>query len=187
MELLFFIVGGILLGIFLEVKFGNKTKDNLSNISVPPEAIIFRCPRCHSTAINANQQGFGVGKAAIGAVAFGPIGLLAGGFGSKKVKITCLQCGHQWAPNSSEIKWDQEYQKTEYQMKHVPKISIAPNPNLRYLKRSVYNEYVKSQIISFNSNAQKTEEFLKVTRDYLTQQQILVISDEEFYRVTGQR
>lgn len=60
-----------------------------------------RCPRCRSTQVTANQKGFGVGKAAAGAILLGPVGLLAGGIGSKQVKITCLKCGHQWEPGKA--------------------------------------------------------------------------------------
>lgn len=54
------------------------------------------CPKCGSTFISANQKGFGVGKAVIGAAVAGPIGLVAGNAGAKKVFITCLNCGHRW-------------------------------------------------------------------------------------------
>lgn len=56
------------------------------------------CPKCGSTQVTANKKGFGAGKAAVGALALGPVGLAAGGIGSKKVTITCLACGHQWKP-----------------------------------------------------------------------------------------
>ena len=55
-----------------------------------------RCPKCGSTSITANQKGFGVGKAVVGAAIAGPIGLAAGNVGAKKVRITCLNCGYQW-------------------------------------------------------------------------------------------
>ncbi len=55
-----------------------------------------QCPHCGSTSLSANKKGFGFGKAAGGAVLFGLPGLLAGGIGSGKVKVTCLNCGHQW-------------------------------------------------------------------------------------------
>jgi hypothetical protein len=57
-----------------------------------------RCPNCRSTQITANTKGFGLGKAAVGGVLLGPVGLLGGLIGSRKVKITCLKCGHSWAP-----------------------------------------------------------------------------------------
>lgn len=57
------------------------------------------CPRCGSTSLTANKKGFGIGKAVIGAGLIGnPIGLVAGNINAKKVRVTCLNCGHQfWA------------------------------------------------------------------------------------------
>lgn len=57
-----------------------------------------KCPKCNSANISANKKGFGVGKAAAGAVLLGPVGLLGGFMGSDKVIITCLNCGHSWEP-----------------------------------------------------------------------------------------
>lgn len=54
------------------------------------------CPKCGSTSLTANKKGFGVGKAVVGAAVAGPIGLVAGNKGAKKVRITCLNCGNQW-------------------------------------------------------------------------------------------
>ena len=54
------------------------------------------CPMCSSTQLTANKKGFGLGKAAIGGILTGGIGLLGGFIGSGKVKITCLNCGHSW-------------------------------------------------------------------------------------------
>lgn len=56
------------------------------------------CPKCGSTQLVANENGFGVGKAAAGGCLLGPIGLLGGFIGSKKIVITCLKCGYQWNP-----------------------------------------------------------------------------------------
>ena len=57
-----------------------------------------RCPRCKSSYITANKKGFGLGKALVGGVLTGGVGLLAGFIGSGKVKCTCLKCGHEWKP-----------------------------------------------------------------------------------------
>lgn len=57
-----------------------------------------RCPRCGSTDLAANSKGFGLGKAAAGGCLLGPLGLLGGVIGSRKIKITCLKCGHRFAP-----------------------------------------------------------------------------------------
>lgn len=54
------------------------------------------CPRCGSTSLVANKKGFGVGKAVIGASLLGSIGLAAGGINSKKVWVTCLNCGKRF-------------------------------------------------------------------------------------------
>jgi len=54
------------------------------------------CPKCASTSLSANKKGFGIGKAVVGAAVTGGIGLVAGNIGAKKVRITCLNCGHQW-------------------------------------------------------------------------------------------
>jgi len=57
-----------------------------------------RCPTCGSTQITANKKGFGVGKAAVGGILLGPVGLAAGMLGSAGVRITCLMCGFSWKP-----------------------------------------------------------------------------------------
>lgn len=57
------------------------------------------CPKCGSTSLSANKKGFGIGKAIAGmALTTNALGIVAGGIGSKKVIITCLNCGHQWKP-----------------------------------------------------------------------------------------
>lgn len=55
-----------------------------------------KCPKCGSTSISADKKGFGIGKAVVGAAVAGPVGLVAGNINAKKVRITCLNCGHQW-------------------------------------------------------------------------------------------
>lgn len=54
------------------------------------------CPKCGSTSLSANKKGFGVGKAAVGVFTVGILGAAAGGIGSGKVVVTCLNCGHRW-------------------------------------------------------------------------------------------
>lgn len=54
------------------------------------------CPKCGSISLSANKKGFGIGKAVIGASIAGPIGLVAGNINAKKIKVTCLNCGHQF-------------------------------------------------------------------------------------------
>jgi ribosomal protein S27E len=57
-----------------------------------------KCPRCHSTQVTGFKKGFGLGKAVGGGVLLGPLGLLAGFVGSRKVQVSCLKCGHRWNP-----------------------------------------------------------------------------------------
>jgi ribosomal protein S27E len=61
-----------------------------------PEKI--KCPKCGSTQITAGKHGFSAGKAVGGALLTGGIGLLAGLHGSKKIEITCLNCGNKFKP-----------------------------------------------------------------------------------------
>jgi len=56
------------------------------------------CPKCHSKELHSEQKGFSGGKALVGGLLTGGIGLLAGTIGSKEVAITCLNCGHQFKP-----------------------------------------------------------------------------------------
>ena len=55
-----------------------------------------KCPKCGSSQITADKKGYGLGKAVGGGLLLGPIGLLGGLIGSKKVMVTCLKCGQQW-------------------------------------------------------------------------------------------
>ena len=66
--------------------------------SYGPENNTIRCPKCGSTQITSKTQGFGLGKAADGGLLLGPVGLLGGLVGSKKIKVVCLNCGKEWSP-----------------------------------------------------------------------------------------
>ena len=54
------------------------------------------CPKCGSASLSGAKQGIGIGKAAVGVWALGPIGAAAGAIGSNKTRVTCLNCGHKW-------------------------------------------------------------------------------------------
>jgi tellurium resistance protein TerD len=54
------------------------------------------CPKCSSVDLAANKAGFGLGKAIVGGVLIGGVGLLGGFIGSTKVDITCMKCGYSW-------------------------------------------------------------------------------------------
>jgi tellurium resistance protein TerD len=57
-----------------------------------------RCPSCYSTQVAASSKGFGFGKAAVGLIALGPVGLLGGLIGSKKLQLVCMKCGKAFEP-----------------------------------------------------------------------------------------
>lgn len=59
-----------------------------------------KCPKCGSNQITAQNKGFGLGKATVGGLMLGPVGLLGGLIGSKKVNVVCLHCGHKWEPGN---------------------------------------------------------------------------------------
>lgn len=61
------------------------------------------CPRCHSTNLNAGKKGFGIGKAAVGGLLLGPVGLLGGFVGGNKVQFTCGQCFHKFSPEQKDV------------------------------------------------------------------------------------
>lgn len=63
-----------------------------------------KCQKCGSTQITTNKKGFSGTKAAAGVIIAGGIGLAAGDIGSNKIIITCLKCGHQFAPGSQNPK-----------------------------------------------------------------------------------
>lgn len=61
------------------------------------------CPKCGSKELHSNQKGFSGGKAVVGAVLTGGIGLLAGTIGSKDIQITCLKCGNTFKAGEARI------------------------------------------------------------------------------------
>lgn len=71
-----------------------------SEVKASPEAEV-KCPKCYSTQLSINKKGFGLGKATVGAVLLGPVGLIGGMWGSNQLSITCLRCGHQWKPGKT--------------------------------------------------------------------------------------
>ena len=55
------------------------------------------CPKCrigYLTAVGERTGGFSGGKAAVGAVVAGPLGLAAGALGRKKTTYRCNKCGY---------------------------------------------------------------------------------------------
>ena len=58
-----------------------------------------KCPMCGEKQkwilVDQTKKGFSVGKAAAGAVLLGPVGLIGGALGKKKVAYACGSCGFQ--------------------------------------------------------------------------------------------
>ncbi len=83
----------------------SQSKDNISqplqqNIQIiqesPKDETQPVCPSCGSKQVSYGKQGFGFGKAIVGGLLTGGIGLLAGGIGRNKILLVCLKCGHKW-------------------------------------------------------------------------------------------
>ena len=56
-----------------------------------------KCPMCGEMTtwkkVDESNKGFSVGKAAVGAVLLGPVGLVGGALGKKKESYYCGKCG----------------------------------------------------------------------------------------------
>jgi hypothetical protein len=76
--------------------FKGKLEDIISGGDLSKKGEI-RCPKCGSSQITANKQGYKVGRAVgVGLLTFGIGGLVAGAIGAGNVNITCLNCGNTW-------------------------------------------------------------------------------------------
>ena len=57
------------------------------------------CPMCGEMfkwkEVDVSNKGFSVGKAAVGGILLGPVGLLGGALGKKKKTYCCGSCGFQ--------------------------------------------------------------------------------------------
>lgn len=61
------------------------------------------CPRCHSDHISSGKKGFGIGKAAIGGLVLGPVGILGGFLGSNKMEFRCNSCQYKWSLDQTDF------------------------------------------------------------------------------------
>lgn len=77
------------------------------NVGHQPGQDNMACPRCRSNQVTAGKKGFGIGKAAIGGILLGPVGLLAGFIGSKNMEFVCISCKERWnsASNTNTAEW----------------------------------------------------------------------------------
>lgn len=61
------------------------------------------CPKCQSKDLHAEKKGFSGGKALVGGLLTGGIGLLAGTIGSRDINITCLKCGNKFKAGNALV------------------------------------------------------------------------------------
>lgn len=86
--------------------FGSQTRFGQPVQAQPYTDGNIACTRCGSTNIRTGQKGFGLGKAAIGGLILGPVGLLGGFIGKNQLKLTCNACGNSWSPNQTDyVQW----------------------------------------------------------------------------------
>lgn len=57
---------------------------------------VIHCPKCFSTYLRTDNKGFSFGKAIVGSIVLGPLGILAGGLGMKNARVVCNKCGHKF-------------------------------------------------------------------------------------------
>ena len=91
-----------------------QTYEQAQNAGHPSDRGGMVCPRCHSNQVTAGKKGFGLGKALVGGVLLGPVGILAGFIGSKNMEFACLSCKERWnaASNSNTAQWLQHQTET---------------------------------------------------------------------------
>lgn len=73
-----------------------QTRTQIQRKSTPKEPEPVRCPKCRSQDLTAGGKKLSIGRGLAGSALFGPVGAIVGATTSKKVKITCLNCGNSW-------------------------------------------------------------------------------------------
>lgn len=77
-----------------------------------------RCPSCGEQQnwrmVDTSNQGFSLGKAAVGGILLGPLGLLGGALGKKKTTYYCASCGFSCAYDKSKQAFNLETDTRNY-------------------------------------------------------------------------
>lgn len=105
-----------------------------------------RCPKCGSTNIHTDKNGFSIKKSLVGGLLVGTVGLLGGAFGSNKIRLTCLNCGHTFKPGE---KRDDDFMRyytpttIESSLPHVPKPNKPTGQRVRITTLLKYRDVIK--------------------------------------------
>jgi len=68
----------------------------------PARSIV--CPKCGSDEIAVQgRKGFSTGKALVGAILVGPLGVAAGGLHHQNILLTCSNCGYSWQATPQQL------------------------------------------------------------------------------------
>lgn len=80
------------------------------------------CPKCGSRNIYAGEKGFNTGRAIAGGLLTGNllVSAAAGSIGSKKINLTCLDCGHEFGIGEGGVEPPKENEFTRIEKKYVP-------------------------------------------------------------------
>lgn len=94
---------------------GTKLNDDVPTNAVPggegeaemrvdkkPEKHVY-CPYCLGEKLMYGEAGFSGGKALVGSVLAGPIGVLAGTLGKNDLQISCMECGSRFEVKESLV------------------------------------------------------------------------------------
>lgn len=89
------------------------------------------CPKCSSKNIYAGKEGFNTKKAVVGGLLTGNIFVMAaaGGWNANKIKLTCLDCGHEFNIGEGCTEEPSQAELNEFS-KHVIPTSEKPKSHM---------------------------------------------------------
>ncbi len=80
-----------------------KTAPACPNCGVTYPGLKLECPKCGSQNFTTGRKKFGAGKAVVGTLVLGPIGLVGGLINRGKLELKCQSCNHKWKPKKGEF------------------------------------------------------------------------------------